>query len=217
MEMKTLEEIKKHCKENGYSRDAMFKICGWLVAKGIKESDEPIPYKEGYDTFDNFVAWFEGKESFMKDLNMVYVNGNLVWIRKMCGDKFIGTNEFGTTKFYDTRKATKCENEEEIKRFAGALNALFEKYGNDAVGFYQSNLTLPEEEEFFEDALKSHAESFESVAETEGAKNISKSLYDIVNTLSAEELTEDEFEACKDTLKSVAETIGEYLQIDEQD
>ena len=57
--MKTLEEVKKHCFKNGYSKEAMFKICGWLVAKGLKEAKEVVRYKVGNLTFEDFLEWFE--------------------------------------------------------------------------------------------------------------------------------------------------------------
>ena len=60
--MKTLEEIKKHLLRNGYTSKDKYRICGWLVAKGIKDTNETIVFREGTRNMEDFIRWFEGNE-----------------------------------------------------------------------------------------------------------------------------------------------------------
>lgn len=57
--MKTLEEIKKHLLRFGYTNDDKYRICGWLVAKGIKDINETLIFREGTHTIEDFIGWFE--------------------------------------------------------------------------------------------------------------------------------------------------------------
>ena len=60
--MKTLEEIKKHLLRFGYTSKDKYRICGWLVAKGIKDTDETLVFREGTRNMEDFIRWFEGNE-----------------------------------------------------------------------------------------------------------------------------------------------------------
>lgn len=60
--MKTLEEIKKHLLRFGYTSKDKYRICGWLVAKGIKDINETLIFREGTHTIENFIGWFECNE-----------------------------------------------------------------------------------------------------------------------------------------------------------
>lgn len=64
--MKTKEQVQEHLMNNAYPKDVINKIMGYIVAKGIKESDENVFYKTktngAWYTFDEFVEWFEEKE-----------------------------------------------------------------------------------------------------------------------------------------------------------
>ena len=57
--MKKLEEIKKHLLRFGYTNDDKYRICGWLVAKGIKDINETLIFREGTHTIEDFIGWFE--------------------------------------------------------------------------------------------------------------------------------------------------------------
>lgn len=57
--MKTLEEIKKHLLRFGYTSKDKYRICGWLVAKGIKDINETLIFREGTHTIEDFIGWFE--------------------------------------------------------------------------------------------------------------------------------------------------------------
>lgn len=60
--MKTFEEIKKHLLINGYTSKDKYRICGWLVAKGIKDMNETLTFREGTRNMEDFIRWFEGNE-----------------------------------------------------------------------------------------------------------------------------------------------------------
>ena len=60
--MKTLEEIKKHLLRFGYTKNDKYRICGWLVAKGIKDTDETLVFREGTRNMEDFIRWFECNE-----------------------------------------------------------------------------------------------------------------------------------------------------------
>ena len=57
--MKTLEEIKKHLLIFGYTKNDKYRICGWLVAKGIKDTNETLVFREGTRNMEDFIRWFE--------------------------------------------------------------------------------------------------------------------------------------------------------------
>ena len=60
--MKTLEEIKKHLLRFGYTKNDKYRICGWLVAKGIKDMNETLNFREGTRNMEDFIRWFECNE-----------------------------------------------------------------------------------------------------------------------------------------------------------
>ena len=60
--MKTLEEIKKHLLRIGYTSKDKYRICGWLLAKGIKDMNETLVFREGTRNMEDFIRWFEGNE-----------------------------------------------------------------------------------------------------------------------------------------------------------
>lgn len=61
--MKTKEQVQDHLMNNAYPKDVINKIMGYIVAKGVKESDERVFHKTktngAWHTFDEFVEWFE--------------------------------------------------------------------------------------------------------------------------------------------------------------
>lgn len=128
--MKTLNEVKKHCLKNGYEKSAMFKICGWLVAKGIKTAKELIRYKVGDGTFSDFVEWFESEEEYdfeeMERGECIHVEDcvDVMILSPVYNGEFVGiTVEATISPFKITEKSRPCTEEEERV----VVNALHEK------------------------------------------------------------------------------------------
>jgi hypothetical protein len=128
--MKTLNEVKKHCSKNGYEKSAMFKICGWLVAKGIKNEKEIIRYKVGDGTFSDFVEWFESEDEYdfeeMERGECIHVEDgvDVMILSPVYDGEFVGiTVESTISPFKITEKSRPCTEEEERM----VVNALHEK------------------------------------------------------------------------------------------
>lgn len=66
--MRTKEEILAYLKENGHSVDAVTKITGFLIGKGLKSEQEQILYKRGHATWDEFYAWYKNETPTAKPL-----------------------------------------------------------------------------------------------------------------------------------------------------
>lgn len=60
--MKTKEEAKKHLFENGYTRDAICRILGFLVGTGTKDINEVFKCLKGDGTFEDFYTWWNDLE-----------------------------------------------------------------------------------------------------------------------------------------------------------
>lgn len=56
--MKTKKDVKKHLEKSGYRDDAIERICGFLIAKELKEVDEVFRFKKGSLRFKDFLLWF---------------------------------------------------------------------------------------------------------------------------------------------------------------
>lgn len=61
--MKTLEEVQQHLANNGYTREAISRILGFLIGSGVKRYDEEILVKYGAKTFDDFFEWWNEEDS----------------------------------------------------------------------------------------------------------------------------------------------------------
>lgn len=57
--MRTLEEVKKHVYEIGYTNEAQLRIAGFLVGVGVKSEYEIIRFKNGVNEFSTFLHWFK--------------------------------------------------------------------------------------------------------------------------------------------------------------
>ena len=55
---KTIQDVKKHCVDNGYSEKARTQICAFLVGAGLKGTQDVLKFKIGVKTFDDFVKWY---------------------------------------------------------------------------------------------------------------------------------------------------------------
>lgn len=62
MKEKTIEDVRLHCMDNGYTKEAMGKICSFLCGKGLKHRKEAIKFLIGDGTFDDFMDWYEDVE-----------------------------------------------------------------------------------------------------------------------------------------------------------
>ena len=62
MKEKTIEDVRLHCLENGYTKEAMNQICAYLCGKGIKGRKEIIKFLVGDGTYGDFLEWFENDE-----------------------------------------------------------------------------------------------------------------------------------------------------------
>lgn len=56
--MKTKEQVLNHLLEVGYTKEAIGRICGFMVANGMKSVDKKIKYKVGDNDFKNFNDWY---------------------------------------------------------------------------------------------------------------------------------------------------------------
>lgn len=62
MKEKTIEDVRLHCLDNGYTKEDMGKICSFLYGKGLKHRKETIRFLVGDGTFDDFMDWFDDVE-----------------------------------------------------------------------------------------------------------------------------------------------------------
>lgn len=108
------EVIKEHLLNVGHSESAILKICGWLVGKGLKSSDEAFKFKKGDGTFDEFLYWINGGIKIKKGDVITVKNGVTVLA---LGDmsakyKFVGFDGF-RTRTYDVIEGTRYANRDE--------------------------------------------------------------------------------------------------------
>lgn len=61
--MRTLEEVKKHVYEIGYTNEAQLRIAGFLIGVGVKGEYEIIRFKNGVNEFSTFLHWFNDSPS----------------------------------------------------------------------------------------------------------------------------------------------------------
>lgn len=56
--MKTREEVLNHLLENGYTKNAISHILGFMVARELKTVDEKVRYLKGDGSFEDFFRWY---------------------------------------------------------------------------------------------------------------------------------------------------------------
>lgn len=61
--MKTREEVLKHLKTTGYTKNAMYRISGFLIGAGLKEESEEILYKTGCGEWGDFYEWWLSEDT----------------------------------------------------------------------------------------------------------------------------------------------------------
>ena len=60
--MRTKEEVEKHLKSTGYSKNAVNRILAFLVGAGVKEFDEQMVVKYGDGTWAEFYEWWNNED-----------------------------------------------------------------------------------------------------------------------------------------------------------
>jgi len=65
--MKTREEVFSHLLENGYTKNAISKISGFMFAKELKALDEKFKYLKGEGSFEDFIKWYHDCDSTPKE------------------------------------------------------------------------------------------------------------------------------------------------------
>lgn len=70
--MKNFEDVKKHFKENYYSKDVVSKAIGYLIALNVMNDGDGLIYRSGEcnRTFKDFTDWFNGKEKSQELLSL---------------------------------------------------------------------------------------------------------------------------------------------------
>jgi hypothetical protein len=59
--MRKREEVEKHLKSTGYSKNAVNRILAFLVGAGVKEFDEQMIVKYGDGTWAEFYEWWQNE------------------------------------------------------------------------------------------------------------------------------------------------------------
>jgi hypothetical protein len=121
MKQKTMSEIRRHCLCNGYSEYEMGKICGFLIAKGLKSNEEKISYKQGNHKFEDFIKWFEGNATLKAfevcEGDVLALSDDfkvlVITTPNECGNSFYGMDENNRiVKFSIDEKTSICGKEE---------------------------------------------------------------------------------------------------------
>lgn len=68
--MKNKKQILNHLLNVGYSRNAMAKICGYMVAKDMKGVNDCVSIKIGDNTFADFIDWVNTKQVSFDDIKV---------------------------------------------------------------------------------------------------------------------------------------------------
>lgn len=70
--MKNFEDVKKHFKENYYSKDVVSKAIGYLIALNVMNDGDGLIYRSGEcnRTFKDFTDWLNGKEKSQELLSL---------------------------------------------------------------------------------------------------------------------------------------------------
>lgn len=89
--MKSKEEITKHLRQVGYDNEAIIKICGWLIGRGIKAIDERVQIRRGDNNFIFFIKWYNEEYVSFGDVKIgdyikVYDDEIMVVVHKSAND-----------------------------------------------------------------------------------------------------------------------------------
>lgn len=89
MKEKTIEDVRLHCLDNGYTKEAMNQICAYLNGKGIKGRKETIKFLVGNGTYEDFLEWFENDEVAMFVGDYIHAKDGINYQIINLGDKKI--------------------------------------------------------------------------------------------------------------------------------
>lgn len=222
MKQKTMSEIRRHCLCNGYSEYEMGKICGFLIAKGLKSNEEKISYRKGNHKFEDFIKWFEGNDTLnafeVCEGDVLALSDDfkvLVIIAPKRGvNLFYGIDENNRIiKFSIDEKAIICGKEE--------TNDFIEKLERDACSvkdFLLGEFDMDNEDEeedddeeecCFPDALLLKIDLLEQLSKEGHVKLLADVLRHLVHYVDGCTLNE----ASKELLSSVFEDLGDALNV----
>lgn len=219
MKQKTMSEIRRHCLCNGYSEYEMGKICGFLIAKGLKSNEERISYKKGYHKFEDFIKWFEGNDTLkafevcegdvlalsddFKVLVITTPNG--------CGNSFYGMDENNRIIKFSIDEKTSICGKEEANDFIERL----EKDGFSVKDFLLGDFDMDDDEEeyCFPNSLLLKIDLLERISKEGHVKLLADVLRHLAHYV--EGCTLDE--ASKIALSSIFEDLGAGLNVHDVD
>ncbi len=115
--MKTLEEIKEHLSEVGYTTKAMLQIESFLIAVEYFTRNEEYTFKRGEKGFEDFMAWLLDNESVDEE----YEKGDYIHVQDgidvLCLteviDGFFGGTNGEKIGQYQLKKESRLCNEDE--------------------------------------------------------------------------------------------------------
>lgn len=224
MKQKTMSEIRRHCLCNGYSEYEMGKICGFLIAKGLKSNEEKISYKKGNHKFEDFIKWFECNSTLkafevcegdvlalsddFKVLVITTPNG--------CGNSFYGMDENNRIVKFSIDEKTSICGKEEADDFIKKL----EKDGFSVKDFLLGELVMDDDDDeeedddeddalCFSDYVNEKIELLEESSEEVHLKMFAEVLRCIVRYVDGCTLNE----ASKVVLSSIFEDLGAALNV----
>lgn len=167
--MKTIEEVKSHIRNVGYSDGARERICGYLVAKGLKDIKEKLSFKLGVRTFEDFVLWFDSEKEeheykstdFICFGDCVHVQKGLDVVSLGCvyGDTFIGTDGVAVCPCKITKETRAC-NEDESE-------TLFKRMEDENIAFDYETMSLAPLDKIDDCKLQSFICDFGIIADDE--------------------------------------------------
>lgn len=206
--MKTLNEIRKHCVDCGYTNEAMLKICGFLIAKEIKGERDVIKYKEGYHNFDFFLQWFNDDEFYFEDMERgqcIHIKDGLdvMLLSPCCNNSFVGVTGEGQVSTYLIEDGSRPCTKQESKNLEARLREKGLKFNNDT----EELKPYLDEENPIEKKLIKLEELCGDVESGKGSivlEEIYESLTNILLCLSAEMVDEDAAILCASILEDLA-------------
>lgn len=113
----TRKDLLDHIAECGHDDNSILKICGWAVAKGLKDADEPLKFKLGDGTFSEFLKWVDGVRGIKFGDFITVKNGvTVLALGEDRKGKFVGFDG-RCAKVYDIIPQTRISTENEVNSF----------------------------------------------------------------------------------------------------
>jgi hypothetical protein len=122
MKEKTIEDVRLHCMDNGYTKEDMGKICSFLYGKGLKHRKETIRFLVGDGTFDDFMDWFDDIELPPVGNYIHTKDGGNYKIITSCGEKIVVIDADANAKVLNDADVERlCTAEEIIELYEGLM------------------------------------------------------------------------------------------------